>query len=256
MTIAIAVACSEGVVLVSDSMTLRTDGAGKLIGAALTPVGKRGLLSGFAYILAGAPLPDLYMPTPPLGVSFNEGARMLDAWFRSHQGPARSGPRGSDPARNNAIDERDDWSPKVSAELIVCRAPITKAAPQIVLFNNEGERSWDIKDGAVIIAGAPRFWARENGLTQTAPPTTLRDAEELAVAISTRYIAESYQGQTLREIIAGGEIPTVAYPLNIFTIFSQGITGLLMASPSVKEWTYQPAGTERLGFGIAVDGGA
>jgi hypothetical protein len=237
MTIAIAVACSEGVVLVSDSMTIRGDDRGNCIGALLSAEGKRGLLGGFAYVLSGGWPVGRRLKTPPVGISFAEGARMLNAEFAANQGPELRSQLTGDPARAGAKDVRFG-NYALYAEMIVCCAPLGDAgARQLAIFNDQGERFFDIAEGAVVVAGSPRFWALENGVTALTGPETLPEAEHLAVRIASQYIKDWYQGRSLQQIIDSGTLPPVAYPLNGFTV----------SSSRVSDWAFQPLDTELLG---------
>ena len=206
MTIAIGLLCTEGAVLLCDSMTVKQTPTGAE--GFLSTEGKIGVLPelGLAFVHSGHG----EQPHVDVAGGFEANARALFAAYAEIPRPVFA---------DTFVGSHRDTEPdprelrRISAqELIVATIPSGRMA----FLDLDLERWTEMP--RLFIAGAPTTWAIEQGLHAVDVPTSLDAAADMAVEIARAFIEHHYAGRTLAAFAAEGIIPPVAFPLHLIGV--------------------------------------
>lgn len=246
MTLAPAAACSEGVVLITDSMQIHSTLnllTGEEVEHGVVAPGKITQLSkaGLIYIYSGNCTVDV---EDFAADGFEAAVRALWKEHRqfSDEHPATHwrldqamrAPEGS-------VERVEGLREAAFCDVLAASLSPDADGPRMALITSEGER-WIGTDGGLLVAGAAApWWATESASWPT--PHSLLECQATALAVTSAYHWFSYQrlGRTFaglqREIEATGKAmaPSVAQPYRGATISRLGVRRWRCVLPADEE---------------------
>lgn len=234
MTLAIAVVCAAGGVVLADSLTMAFGDNGKTVG--LIEGGKVRHLAqaGLVYVHSGSVDLREGDPSDFEAVSFETAARDLFEIYARHHLKDSLGGLVDGEGRPLAGEELSRV--QGAHELIAVNARLEE--PRACLLTTHGEERWLGAEGGTLVAGAAATWWRAT--ERPPPPSDLIGCQLVALQIAAAYHRSSYGDRTLAarkaEMAASGTalMPSTAPPWFGITVSALGI----------RRWAAQPSDTE------------